>query len=148
MTARVTLTHEYPYPSDLVWFVATDLEHLETVMKGLISFRGLPEGQIYERQHINVYVSLFGFFPYQPYEMTVLECDHDTRRFVSSEKGAGVKSWRHTLQITPTPNGCRIDETIEIDAGRLTSLFARWARFLYQKRHKPRLKILADLSAV
>jgi hypothetical protein len=74
--------------------------------------------------------------------MEVLECDDARHILRSSEKGAGVKSWRHTLSITETPEGCRLTDQIEIDAGLLTPLFVIWAKYLYRARHKPRLRLL------
>lgn len=142
MSATVTLSHDYPYPAPEVWAVATDLDHLKTVTEGLLVFRGLPSGEIFQGQHIRVEVSLFGKLPFQPYEMNVVSFDTAGMRFQSHEIGAGVKSWCHTLRVVPTEDGSRIEEQIEIDAGILTPLFAAWARFLYRRRHAPRLRIL------
>ncbi|WP_282078600.1 SRPBCC family protein [Epibacterium ulvae] len=144
MTKIVNLTHFYPYTARQVWDVATDLDHLSTVTAGLLAFRDLPSGAIHQGQHLKVQVSLFGKLPYQPYEMTVLECDKDKMAFRSNESGAGVKSWRHSLVVLPQDEGsCRIEEQIEIDAGVMTWVFAAWAQFMYRKRHAPRLRILA-----
>lgn len=147
MSVTVSLTHDYPYPAHMVWDVATSFDHLKTVTNGLIAFRNLPAGRLYNGQHILVDVSLFGRLPYQPYEMNVLALDDHARTFQSSEVGAGVKSWCHDLRVVETGTGSRIEETIEIDAGLLSPLFGTWARFMYRKRHAPRLAILAALSA-
>jgi len=143
MTTTVHLTHSYPYPARQVWKVTTDLDHLETVTAGLLAFRDLPSETIYRGQHIKVQVSLFGKLPYQPYEMTVTDFDDDNMTFRSNEVGAGVKSWRHSLAVLAQDGGgARIDEQIEVNAGWLTPIFAAWARFMYRKRHAPRLQIL------
>ncbi len=144
MTASVTLSHDYPYPACAVWAVATDLDHLKTVTGGVLKFRSLPSGTIFQGQHLCVEVSVFGKLPYQPYEMRVVSLDPAAMTFQSHEVGAGVKSWRHALRVVPDGAGCRIEEQIEIDAGILTPVFAAWARFLYRRRHAPRLRILAD----
>ncbi len=147
MPTTINLTHVYPYPADLLWQVVTDLDHLKTATQGLIQFKSLPSGQITEGQSLTVEVSLFGKLPYQPYHMEVVALDHSTRSFQSDEMGVGVRSWRHHLNVTETaPNQSRLTELIEIDAGLATPLFAAWARFMYAKRHKPRLKILASLT--
>ncbi|WP_299083898.1 SRPBCC family protein [uncultured Ruegeria sp.] len=144
-TRAVHLAHDYAFPAGLVWDVVTDFDHLQTVTKGVLAFRNLPSGQLFQGQHINVDVSLFGWMPYQPYEMTVLALDEEHMSFLSSEVGAGVKSWNHSLQVIPQTDGCRVSEQIEIDAGVATPLFSARARYLYRRRHKPRLQILADL---
>ncbi len=122
--------------------MATDYGALEKIMAGLIAFKGLPQGRAQKGQKIDLLVSLFGRLPSQPYSIEVLECDDNAMVMRSSEIGAGVKHWHHTLTVTPTPQGCCLADRIEIDAGVLTPLFAMWAKYLYRARHKPRLKML------
>lgn len=141
----VRLQHNYDASPARVWALATDLDALETVMQGIIAFKGLPKEHVYTGQKFDIQVSLFGRLPWQPYSMEVLECDDDAMVLRSSEIGAGVKSWRHTLTVTATENGgsCLTDH-IEIEAGIMTVLIAVWARYLYRARHKPRLALLAS----
>lgn len=138
----VYLKHEYPFLARDVWEVATDYDCLAEVMKGMITFEGLPKGRIKAVQSASVMVSLFGRLPAQPYHMEVVAFDDKAMTLTSSEIGAGVKSWRHTLQDLPTETGCTLTDRIEIEAGMLTIPFALWAKVLYAKRHKPRLCIL------
>ena len=145
--ATITLQHEYPYPADLVWAVATDLDHLKEVVAGLVEFRNLPSGRIYHGQRLDVDVSLFGKLPYKPYHMHVAHLDDAVMHFKSSEKGAGVKSWNHELNVVAADDGSRVTETIEIDAGLLTPIFKWWASYLYRSRHQPRMRILERLYA-
>lgn len=139
----VELTHIYHAPARDVWDIAVDYACLTEVMRGMVSFDGLPDGRIEPDHSLTVMVSLFGFLPAQPYHMEIVSLDDVGMRFVSSERGAGVKSWRHTLDVADTATGCILTDHIEIDAGRLTWLFAGWARFMYRRRHAPRLRILA-----
>jgi ligand-binding SRPBCC domain-containing protein len=146
MKQTIKLRHIYPYPADLVWKVATDLDLLKRVVAGKVEFRNLPSGAIFSGQDIKVDVSLFGVLPYQPYRMQVVSLDVEQMCFVSSEKGAGVKSWQHSLRVVANGQGAAIEEEIEIDAGLLTRLFCKWAQFLYKGRHRPRLEILEEMS--
>ena len=138
----VTLCHDYPYAPERVWQLATDYGALAQVMEGVVSFKGLPDGRVYTGQNISVMVSLFGKLPAQPYSMEVLDCDDTNMVLRSSEKGAGVKSWRHTLRVVETEIECQLIDRIEIDAGLLTPVFRQWANYLYKARHKPRLRLL------
>jgi hypothetical protein len=137
------LAYNYPYPARKVWDVAIDYDCLAEVMEGLIRFEGLPSGKVQAGQSMTVMVSLFNRLPAQPYHMEVVDFDDTAMRLVSSERGAGVKSWRHSLRVEPTQTGCTLFDTIEIDAGWLTMPFSVWAKFLYKRRHNPRLAILA-----
>ena len=144
----VTLSHDYPYPPEKVWSIATDFAALEEVMRGRIAFSGLPEGRVRTGQVIDVGVSMFGVLPEQPYHMEVLECDDEAMLLRSSELGAGVKEWNHTLKVTPLEHGARLSDRIEIEAGFLTPLYAAWAKYLYKARHAPRLRLLAGDAAL
>jgi hypothetical protein len=138
----VTIIHEYAASADAVWELVTDYQALAEVMEGVVAFDGLPKGRTKTGQSIEVKVSLFGKLPTQPYLMEVLECSDETMTLRSSERGAGVKSWKHTLTVFPIEAGCRLQDHIVIDAGLMTPLFALWARYLYRARHKPRLRML------
>lgn len=138
----IEIEHNYAVPPDQLWALVTNYDALAEVMAGIVAFEGLPEGRTHTGQSFDVMVSLFGKLPQQPYHMHVVLCDEDAMVLRSSERGAGVKSWEHCLTVTPTPDGSRLSDRIEIDAGWLTPVFALWAGFLYRARHKPRLRLL------
>ncbi|GGX52283.1 hypothetical protein GCM10007385_21190 [Tateyamaria omphalii] len=138
----VTVENDYPVSAARLWALATDYSALSEVMRGLASFEGLPSGRTQTGQRLEVMVSLFGKLPAQPYRMDVLECDDQRMILRSSERGAGVKSWLHSLTVIETETGSRLHDHIEIDAGMMTPVFALWARYMYQARHKPRLRLL------
>lgn len=138
----VIVQNDYPHPASRLWALATDYCALSEVMKGIASFDGLPAGKAETGQTLNIMVSLFGKLPAQPYFMEILECDDARMVMRSSERGAGVKVWRHTLTVAETQSGSRLIDQIEIDAGLLTPIFGLWAKYLYGARHKPRLALL------
>jgi len=140
----VILEHKYAAPAQEIWALATDLDALKKIMEGVVKFEGMPSGRVYQGQRIDVLVSLFGKLPPQPYFMEVQECDDDAMILRSVEKGAGVKSWCHRLSVVSEGSGCRLRDVIEIDAGWMTWAFALWARYLYRKRHEPRVRILNE----
>lgn len=138
----VTVQNDYPVHAARLWALATDYAALQEVMAGLVSFEGLPDGRTRTGQKLEVRVSLFGRLPAQPYRMDVLDCDDLAMVLRSSERGAGVKTWLHTLTVIATETGSRLQDRIEIDARMLTPVFAFWARYLYRARHRPRLRLL------
>ena len=140
----VTVVNDYPVSADDLWALVVDYDALEKVMKGIVSFEGLPSGRIHAKQKLDLMVSLFDKLPKQKYHIEILECNDQERMFSSNENGAGVKHWLHTLQVLETKDGSRLIDKIEIDAGWLTPMFALWAKFLYGARHKPRLALLND----
>ncbi len=138
----ITVQNDYPVCARRLWALATDCAALREVMAGLVSFEGLPDGRTRTGQRLEVKVSLFGRLPAQPYRIDVLECDDQAMILRSSEQGAGVKRWLHTMTVIETEAGSRLQDRIEIDAEILTPVFALWAGYLYRARHRPRLRLL------
>ncbi|GGL63850.1 SRPBCC family protein [Wenxinia marina] len=146
---RVRLVRDFAVSPDRLWQSATDLGHLRRVCAGLVTFDDcVPrEGRIAEGDRFDTVVRLFGRFPPQRYRMEVAELDDAGMRFRSEESGAGVRRWTHRLEVRPHPNGARMEETIDIDAGPATPLLALWARILYTIRGRRRARILAQGTA-
>ena len=115
-------------------------------MRGLLSFEGLPEGSLHGGQVVDVKVSMFGGLPAQPYRMELIAFDPKNLTFTSKEVGMGVKHWQHRLRIVPHANGAELIDENEIEAGWRTGMIAAWARFMYARRHGPRVRMLADHS--
>ncbi|WP_300010195.1 hypothetical protein [uncultured Roseobacter sp.] len=141
---RITVQNEYPVCAARLWALATSYAALHDVMTGLATFEGLPNGRTRTGQRLEITVSLFGKLPKQPYFIEILECDDLALILRSAEHGAGVKTWLHTLTVTETEAGSRLQDQIDIDAGTLTPAFALWAKYLYHARHKPRLRLLEN----
>lgn len=142
----IRLSHVYDHAPKQVWAVATDFDCLAEAVKGLLVFKGMPSGKVYKGQVIKVTVSMFGILPAQPYEMTLVECDDTELMFVSNERGMGVEHWQHTLRVVAHPRGAELIDEIEIEAGWRTGMIAAWARYMYGRRHKPRVHMLARYS--
>lgn len=143
----VRLSHVYEHPPQDVWRVATDLDCLKEAVRSLLVFEGMPSGAILEGQVLDVTVSMFGLLPAQPYRMEILEFDTKALRFKSREFGMGVQHWQHSLQVVKHAKGAELIDEVEIEAGWRTPLIAAWARYMYKRRHNPRLKMLAAHSA-
>ncbi len=147
MGKSVVVTHLYASPPALVWHVATDFACFAEAMKGVATFEGMPrEGQLRAGDVFDVKVRLFGWLPPMDYHMRLAAFDPENYRFRSVEHGGSIRHWEHVLTVTPTAEGARLTDTIEIDAGFLTPLMRQWARFVYSRRHKPRLRMLSDMQ--
>ncbi|CRZ19111.1 hypothetical protein [Mycolicibacterium neworleansense] len=82
---------------------------------------------------------LFAFHVIPAYRHTieVLDVDGATRTIRTHEYGGVLRSWDHTLHVEPvTDRSCRYSDTVEIDAGRLTSVVVALARGIYAYRHR------------
>lgn len=82
---------------------------------------------------------LFAFHVIPAYRHTieVLDVDDSARTIRTHEYGGVLRSWDHTLHVEPvTDHSCRYSDTVEIDAGRLTSAVVLLARGIYAYRHR------------
>lgn len=145
MTQTLEISNTYPDQSaGKIWNLCKDFQALSKVCDGVVAFEGLPLGSCFEGQRLTVQVRLFGLFPAQTYHMHVVSLDDDLRILQSAEQGAGVKTWAHRIWVEDTGTGAILHDRVELDAGWLTPLFALYARFFYNHRHRRRLKLLAD----
>lgn len=79
----------------------------------------------------------FHLIPAYRHTIEVLEVDDGTRTIRTHEYGGVLRSWDHTLHAEPvTDQSCRYSDTVEIDAGRLTSAVVMLARGIYAYRHR------------
>ncbi|WP_375572821.1 SRPBCC family protein [Ahrensia marina] len=146
--ARIVLSHDYPAPPQAVWQLAIDFDAFAKAMQGVATLRNLPTGRLQQGMVIDAEVSLLGKLPWQPHHMEIEVCDHQAMTFQSRERGPGIKRWDHHLKVTKTNTGCRLTDTVEIEAERswLTPIYALWARFVYTRRHAPRMEMLNQLQ--
>ncbi len=141
--ARLDMSHHYDASAERVWALATDYGSFQEVMAGVVTFDGLPtQGRCKTGDSFAVKVRLFGKMPPQDYRMTVDLCDDAAMTLQSREKGAGVQRWDHTLTVQPDGDGAILRDQIDIEAGWLTPLFRLWGRYVYGKRHQPRVRML------
>ena len=143
----VIIEHDYDAAPADVWHVATDFACFLEAMKGIATFDGMPtQGRVKAGQSFDTKVRLFGRMPPMDYHMEVVACDDEAMRFESHEYGGSIKSWRHALQVTETPRGARLTDRIQIDAGLMTPLMRLWAKFVYNRRHQPRVQMLTAME--
>ncbi|MGZ9810041.1 SRPBCC family protein [Pseudoroseicyclus sp. H15] len=143
----IRLSHSYAASPAALWEVCTSWAALHEVCRPLVTFDGVPhEGHLGEGDIIETDVRLFGRLPPQPYRMEVLEADPAAMTFLSAEVGMGVRHWCHRARVVAVGTGSRLDEEIDIDAGWRTPAFNAWAKILYRARHKPRQRLLGEVT--
>lgn len=138
----VTTVHDYPVSPDRLWALVTDYDALGTVMRGLMSFDGLPNRRARAGDAFDLRVRLFGILPARPYRIELVQFDDDAMILQSRETGMGVRQWAHRITVTPHQGGARLTDRIDIDAGWKTPIVAAFAHHLLRRRHKPRLRLL------
>lgn len=138
----VIIQNDYPVLAERLWALATDYGALDRVARPVLRFDGLPRGEIEAGHVLTPRRSVFGIMPWRPCRLEVLERDDARMILRSDQTGAGPGCWRHTLAVTPTAEGSRMTDLIEVEAGFLTPLAALWVHYLFAARHGPRAELL------
>lgn len=120
---------------------------LERMMSGPLIKVACPTGEEQVGHDVVLTFRLFGFIPAGRWRLKITERDDIRRRLKSEERGPLVRRWSHEIAVDAQgANAARLTDTIEIDAGALTPLIARFARAEYARRHRLR-KALLDAGA-
>jgi hypothetical protein len=118
-------------------------------MAGIATYAGLPASDTArEGETIIVDVTFWGVFKQRGHRMFIERLDPQARIIQSRESGNGIKRWDHTLSVQPCDGGTVWTDTVVIDAGWRTPFVARFAAFVYGRRHRHRraLSISRTLS--
>lgn len=142
----VYVEHHYPVSAQRLWRVASDMSSLSATTGGLVRYRGLPQGAVFEGAVIEYQVSLLGLTPWSPYWVEVMAMDHRGYHFATREWGAGIRQWDHDMRVEPTADGSVLIEAIEVEAEAAwqTPLARLFAKTMYERRHPARLRLLDD----
>ena len=141
--ARVVVAADYPVAAGTLWQSAVSYAALERMMSGPIVRVACPPGEEQAGHDLTLVFRLFGRVPVGRWRLKVTRRDDSRRRLASEESGLFVKSWRHEIAIDALgANSARLTDTIEIDAGVLTPLIARFAQADYARRHRLRQKFV------
>lgn len=144
--ATFTIEQAYAWDADRHFAAIVRYDELSEAMEGQASYAGLPEGEAQVGQVFEVRIKLMGWLPIGNWRIEVLERDDGRRILRSFESGGAVKSWRHTITVTPREEGGSVHrDALEIDAGWLTGLYAGMARRMYARRHAHRLRLRGEV---
>lgn len=139
MSYRVTITATYARDADTVFAEACVFGEMIEAMRGIARYAGLPEGAAQEGETYVVDVTLFGVIKNPGHTMYVERLDPEARYIQSREHNASVSRWDHNLSVQPNPGGGAIwTDTVIIDAPKMAWATARFAQFVYRRRHKKR----------
>ena len=138
MTRQITVTARYPTDADATFAEAIHFSEMVEAMRGIATYTGLPDDVVREGETYVVDITLFGVMKNPGHTMYVETLDRQSRVIQSREHNAQVTRWDHHLSIQPHGNGCLWTDTVVIEAPRMEWFTARFAAFVYTRRHKHR----------
>ena len=139
MAKCVEIVALYDADPDVLFASALSFSEMTDAMAGLATYDGLPEsGTVNQGDIITVDVTFWGIFKQKGHRMMIERLDPANRIIQSRETSAAAKQWDHHLSIQPDAGLARWTDTIVIDAGWQTPIVARFARYMYARRHRHR----------
>jgi hypothetical protein len=130
---------QLPTDADRVWAAICHPASFNYVCRGLIGIPALV-GRTEPMQAGEIgtaWLWLFHLVPFSHHTIEVIDIDQDTRQVRTHEHGGFVRAWNHTLHVEPiSPTRCRYSDTVDIDAGALTSVVAKAAVGIYRYRQR------------
>jgi hypothetical protein len=139
MTKTIEIVADYHANPDSVFTSALRFSEMAEAMSGIAVYSGFPASDTAEEgETIVVDVTFWRLFKQRGHTMFVERLDRENRILQSRESGNGIKRWDHTLSVQPHGAMARWTDTVVIDAGWRTSLMARFAAYVYLRRHRHR----------
>ncbi|MFY9211105.1 MAG: hypothetical protein WAO69_08265 [Aestuariivita sp.] len=138
MAAELLVTAIYAGDPDEMFEKASSFADMIEVTKRISTYEGLPALPMVAGRTYKTNVKVFGLVETKDYAIRIDTLCKQSRRMQSSEHGDKIKSWKHTLDVLPHRDGSVWIDRVSIDAGAMTPILARYARFMYLHRHKHR----------
>ncbi|NKB43818.1 MAG: hypothetical protein GKS03_06020 [Alphaproteobacteria bacterium] len=143
MSRLVRTEHIYEVDADRLWGSCVSYDCLAESMASLLSYQGLPEGELEAGQCLEVSLTHFRIVPPVSWWIDVIERDDSRRVLRTSERGGSIKSYLHTLTVEDMGHGVsRLIDNVEFDAGWLSGVMSMWIQHIYESRDKPRRRLL------
>lgn len=146
MSAELIVTAHYDHCPDALFQRASSFGDMIEATRKISTYSGLPPVQMEEGKTYTTDVKVFGLLKSNGYRIMVNRLCPNIKLMESYEYGDAINLWWHRLQIKPTETGSIWIDHVVIDAGLKTPIISRYAKYMYQHRHKSRRGM--DIEAV
>jgi hypothetical protein len=128
-----------PTDADRVWPAMLSPVTFLYVCKGLFGFPALSgrSEALHPGERGTGWLFAFHLIPAYRHTIEIVEVDDAGRTVRTHEYGGVLKAWNHTLHVEPVDErSCRYSDTVDIDAGVVTTLVAALAIGIYRYRQR------------
>lgn len=145
MAVTFIVERDYALEADAHFAEIVKFDELAEAMSSQVTYQGLPPGEAYAGQSIDLKLFLYGWLPIGRWHINVIERDDLARRLVSREHGTMARRHDHVLTVEPLESGgCRHRDELTVDAGWRTGWYAKTARRMYEQRHDLRARLRGE----
>lgn len=143
MATVVEVVAYYDADADRVFQSALHFSEMTTAMAGIATYSGLPaDDTAHEGDTIIVDVTFWGVFKQRSHRIFIERLDPEARIIQSRESGNGISRWDHALSVQPDGAMACWTDRVVIDASWRTPIVARFAAFIYKRRHQHRKAVV------
>ncbi len=149
MPARLLVTAKYNEDPDALFKRASSFADMIQATRRIARYDHLPHVTMEQGKTYSTNITVLKLFSTEGYKIRIDRLCFKDRVMISHEGGKNIRSWRHKVDIEPANSGSVWTDVIEVDAGLLTPIVSRFAKFMYLHRHKHRgaLSTQAELGA-
>lgn len=136
--AHLRVSGHYRTDPETLFERASSFADVMDVTRGIASYEHLPAERMVEGKTYATNIRVLRLFKSSNFKIRIDRLCFKDRIVITHEGNRDVRSWRHKLEVKPSRSGAVWTDTLEIDAGLLTPVVSRFARFMYVRRHKKR----------
>ena len=136
MLRRIITVATYKANARDTFLAAMDMRELAEAMSGIAHYEGLPERPLEQGDTCVVDITTFKVFKTKGYEMFMEYLDKEACVLQSREKGGPIQMWDHHLSIRQEGEMAIWVDDVTINVGLITPVMARFAAYMYRRRHK------------
>jgi hypothetical protein len=138
----VEITACYNADPDILFRSALRFSEMAEAMAGMATYSGFPDSDTAcEGDTVTIDVTFWRMFKQVGHTIFIERLDPEARIIQSRESGNGIRQWDHTLSIQQDGALAVWKDVIVIDAGWRTPFIARFAAYIYARRHRHRKPI-------
>lgn len=138
MPIQVLVAAHYPTTAEALFDRARSFADLLEATRKISNYDGLPATDMQEGETYTTNIRILGLVRCNDYQIRVNKICRETLRIETVESNNVVRLWSHHMQMKPTHRGALWIDSVILDAGLMTPVVARYARFMYQHRHRSR----------
>lgn len=138
MTVELIVKGFYPDDARALFERATHFTDLIEATRKISTYNNLPQEQMIEGRCYKTDINVFGLVKYRNWQIRIDKICRNLLTMDTSEFNSSVRVWKHRLQIKPTAGGSVWIDRVTLDAGAMTPVVARYARYMYKSRHATR----------
>lgn len=138
MSVEMLVKGHYSGGADALFAQASHFSDRLDATGRLLRYTSLPAVRMEQGQSYQTELSALGLFRCKDYRIRIDHLCPQARVMTTIEGGTTIRLWQHHLQIMQTGTQTLWIDRVVIDAGAMTPIVSRFAKFMFLRHHRLR----------